>query len=136
MLNRLLLLLIGIALVGSGCDYRKDINSDYHLGCSDEEITMALYITIGDYKTEVVNSTVFAVGYNEDFIIAKQHPRYLWYSDKSRTNYFIIPLTEPVSRSKTHNVIGPLSKDKFDSKNIELGIDKDLPFSIVFENLQ
>ena len=68
-----------------------------------EKITRAYYLTAADvldqcalsynYSEEegcfvIVPRTVFAVGFNDNYIIVKQHPD----NNKKHTNYFIVPI--------------------------------------------
>jgi hypothetical protein len=84
----------------------------------------------------MVKSTVFAVGFNDEFIIVKQHPRtFPDQPDKSITNYFIVPIYSRTIHSMDDDVIGPLGKEDFDKKRIELGI-ADITFTRVLEELK
>lgn len=75
-------------------------------------------------------SKVFCYGYDDDFIIAKQHP---WsYSregstatsslNESVTNRYIV-------EKATENVYGPYDGADFEAKREELGVSVDLQFS-------
>ncbi len=73
----------------------------------------------------IIPEYVFAVGHNDDYIIAKQHPtagfeeRYN-INDKI-TNYYIIDITSN-TRKTDLNVIGPLTKEEFYTLRNELKI--------------
>ena len=66
----------------------------------------------------VISDYVFAVGHNSDFIIAKQHP---YLNDLNVTKYFIIDLKKRKSGNNSF-VIGPLEKEEFGKKTMELNI--------------
>ena len=72
----------------------------------------------------VVGAMVFSVGYNEKYIIAKQHPQTFPKSPNLKiTNYYIVPIDMYVA--KTHQVpIGPLTLEQFNEKRKELNIEK------------
>ena len=125
------------------------------LGCNgiqEEQLVGRYYLTAMDYVDEgmnlsyvlesgdfigVVNSTVFAVGYNDEYIIVKQHPRkFPNPPDKSITNYFIVPIKDQVHASPDENKIGPLTKEEFVIKRKELGISDSLTFTKVFSELE
>lgn len=72
------------------------------------------------YSSEVISGYVFAVGNNSDFIIAKQHP---YLNDLTVTKYFIIDIKKSESGIDSL-VIGPLEKEDFDNKRIELNISE------------
>jgi hypothetical protein len=60
-----------LCLVLSGCsDYEKQLINGYYLIGIDGKDYMAIQKKMG----VVVDYTVFAVGYDDNFIIAKQHP--------------------------------------------------------------
>lgn len=114
--------------------YTKQITGPYELSAVDEKEAMSIYADDkGVSGIGIIGRTVFAIGYNEDYIIAKQHPD----NDKSIINYYIIPLKYNVNRvsSIDENKIGPLTSMQFDLKRKELKIDQ-VKFSIVFHDLE
>lgn len=125
------------------------------LGCNgiqEEQLVDRYYLIAMDYVEEgmnlsyvlesgdfigVVNSTVFAVGYNDEYIIVKQHPRkFPNPPDKLITNYFIVPIKDKVHASPDENKIGPLTKEGFVIKRKELGVSDSLTFTKVFSELE
>jgi hypothetical protein len=73
----------------------------------------------------VVPEYVFAVGHNDDYIIAKQHPtsgfEHGYEIDTTSTNYYVVDMNR--RDSKTGNkVFGPLTLSKFDSLTTKLKI--------------
>jgi hypothetical protein len=78
----------------------------------------------------VVPPTVFAVGWNTSFIIAKQHPLKPRASkpDKSTTTFWIIRVADRA-------VIGPLSEPEFELTRIRLGVPIELEFRKQFPDL-
>lgn len=110
-----------------------EINKDYYVDYIDSESQMSIFYTYnGKDDIGVVNETVFAVGYNDEFIIAKQHPD----GNKQITNYLIIPLKFKLHIDPEENKFGPLNFQEFQNKRIELKIPKNLQFTEVFENLE
>ena len=72
---------------------------------------------------------VYAIWYNDDFIIAKQHPwNRDWEPAINITKYYIIPLKNPVSEFPDKNFIGPLDKGEFIKKIKELKITDKIIF--------
>ncbi|WP_431157850.1 DUF3997 domain-containing protein [Winogradskyella poriferorum] len=110
------------------------IIGNYEVSWIDSPRTRAIcekYSATG--STVLVPQYVFAIGYNSEFIIAKQHPtsdfKEGYKIDVSVTNYFIIDI-----RNGTH-VIGPLNKKSFFEQKSKLDIDE-LKFTRVYsENL-
>ncbi len=75
-------------------------------------------------SSQVVPEYVFAVGHNDDFIVAKQHPVSGDYEiDTKTTNYFIVDMKRNVL-TKGSNVFGPLKINQFDSLRKILQIEK------------
>jgi hypothetical protein len=73
----------------------------------------------------VIPEYVFAVGHNEDFIIAKQHPTSGFEGgyeiNDNITNFYIIDINNKTQKIDK-NIFGPLTKQKFDSLRMELNI--------------
>jgi hypothetical protein len=74
----------------------------------------------------IVPNYVFEVGYNEHFIIAKQHPMSGHHEGfniiTSVTNYFVIDMDNPTTRTG-YLVYGPLSRWEFDSLSTKLKLE-------------
>lgn len=141
MKTKLFLFLIIVALSLYGCvgtAYKENLTKGYSMSAMDVMTDMSLVFENEEgYSFDVVTSTVFAVGYNDEFIIIMQHPReFPNPPDKSVINHFIIPLEDRVSGSPESNVVGPFSKGEFEIKRRELGIPDDLIFSKVIKELQ
>ena len=104
----------------------KHLTDQFYLGASDVKEQMSITY---HYKDQtyfgIVDQTVFAVGYNDDFIIAKRHPS-SWdlEIDRHITEYYLIDVravkaeravyeeqTSSVHRMETdahgHKVLGP-----------------------------
>jgi|SRR6218665_440281 len=85
-------------------------------------------------SSQVVGDYVFAVGHNDDFIIAKQHPSNGFEGgfkvDTKITNYFIVDMNQKVIK-KGNNVWGPLSRKEFDEIREELRIE-DIEFDQLY----
>lgn len=113
-------------------DFSEPLTANYELDAIDVKRDMSIYVSIDESWVGVVDATVFAVGYNEDFIIAKQHPDF----DKRVTNYYIIPLKFKVADSPDENRIGPLTEREFMEKRKELGVPRSLQFTRVFKDLE
>ncbi|WP_299673525.1 DUF3997 domain-containing protein [uncultured Tenacibaculum sp.] len=75
------------------------------------------------YSSGIISGYVFAVGNNSDFIIAKQHP---YLNNLTVTKYFIIDIKKRESGINS-SIIGPLEREDFNKKRIELNIS-DLKF--------
>ena len=82
-MKRLLIILIIISTILSGCIFGDDqyefkkLTKDFWLNWTVEENNKTLLLSTekdGNGGTILIKETVFAVGYDDNFIIAKQHP--------------------------------------------------------------
>ena len=135
----------GIVLIFSllitGCDYNfnKELVDGYDVGAIDSRYSMSIYGMDGNYSVGVIPPTVYAVGYNDSFIIAKQHPQAKpgLSADKTITHYFIIPVKANNGNiSVVKNVVGPLDEAQFKRMRQEYSIPESLDFQIVFDDLK
>lgn len=77
-----------------------------------------------------VDAMVFAVGWNGRYVVAKQHPA----GDRSKTDYFIIDsLRDSDLANLSDVVLGPLSKDEYSKKAVELKLPD---FTKVLQSLE
>lgn len=117
-----LLILLSIL---SGCawldksEHEKIIGS-YEVGWNDLERNRCISKSIpncdGCFEV-IIDNYVYAVGHNEDFIIAKQHSA----ADTLSVNYFVIDIKANEKINKT-GVYGPLSLKDFDSLVVKFKI--------------
>ncbi|PQJ11599.1 hypothetical protein CJD36_007325 [Flavipsychrobacter stenotrophus] len=81
--------------------------------------------------TEIIAEGVCAVGYNDKYIIAKQHPVVQNKVDRSVTNYFIVTIQLSPGKDEPFLPAAPLSLKDFETQKHRLGID-DLAFTKVY----
>lgn len=83
----------------------------------------------------IIQPTVFAIGFDDNYIIAKQHPRiFTKFSDKKVTNFFILPRKRIFDWRTKNGLIGPLTENEFIKKRAELKIADEVKFTI--ENVE
>ncbi len=128
--------LVSIIVVLSSCNgFVKDVEviDRYHLVAvdTDEGLGLAYKIDSSDNYVGVVSETVFAIGYNNDYIIAKQHPD----NNRKIINYFIVPVYKEYTLFPKKGIIGPLTLQQFHVKTQELAIDN-LTFTKEIESLK
>jgi hypothetical protein len=100
----------------------KNLNGGYYLGYIDTPDQMTIYNSDG---VGVIGSTVFSVGQNDKYIIAKQHPNGI----RGEICFYIIS----IERQK---VYGPMRYDYEVSqikKELNVG---DIDFTIVYHDLE
>ena len=117
----------------SGCGYVHDeqLTGPYRLIAVDTLDQMSLSYGLSDGNViERIGETVFAVGWNERYIVAKQHPNNdlsitaFYYLDRSRDSTYADP---------SASVTGPLSEAEFSTRQAELGLPE---FSRTIKSLQ
>lgn len=124
----LLACLSSCSLVDSGVEWR---GGPYVLVWADTEADTSLSRDLGGGAwIGRVDATVFAVGRNDKFVVAKQHPA----GDRNRTDYFIVDaLRDSDMADPSDVVLGPLSKEEYDRKAVELTLPE---FSKVLRSLE
>jgi uncharacterized protein YceK len=125
----------------SGFAIRKKVVDNYYLIAPDEEEQLDLsYCDPSDQEgcSTIISETVFAVGHNQEYIIAKQHPRvFPKTSNKSITNYFILPINKKDRHGRDNfGLIGPLTFEQFNKRKKELNIPDNVKFIILKESLK
>jgi len=109
-----------------GRAYDDDLGNGYAVWAADtiEEAMIVRKGKEGSTSTRVVQPTVFAYGWNDDFIIAKQHPRKDRKVDTSLTYWYIVEVV-------SGDVHGPLSKDEFNKLRTKLKVPAEISFKTV-----
>jgi len=136
-----------VALSLTGCGWFWDFDTywrseRYILVAVDTKPQMSLAFDVmyhghkGSSSIGLVGPTVFELGADDRFIVAKQHPaldpgatKY----DRAITNYFVVTRTSSlVFRDRKQGVVGPLTASEFErmAKNLKLP-----PFSVRFDDL-
>ena len=124
----------------AGCfrhQYKKPITGRYYLYAyaADEDMTIMHFDKYGGL--EIIGPTVFSIGYDKNFIIAKQHPTiYPEKENKQITNYFIISLKQPVTWTSDSIATGPLNENEFLEMRKKLMIADTLSFFINFNSIK
>ena len=126
------LLILQSCYFGAGL-VEQDLPNDFFLFANNSQDEMSIWFQAEEYSNQlIVPETVFAVGYNNDFIIAKSHPKDLKNGiNKSVTNYHIIIVAEKNPKQSTS-----LTLEQFDFDKKRLNIPDKLEFEIVFAELE
>lgn len=130
-----ILLLILLSSCGDYLKEVKDLPNNYVLleGSDFNGIELSYKLDKGGYLGTVMPS-VYEIGYNDSFIIAKRHPsEWGFFPDTSITEYYVIPLGSKINRLPERNVYGPLSEEEFLKLRVKLGISDTLLFSNKYE---
>ena len=128
-----LLSIFAVAIFVGGCPflgpvYKEDLGNGYVVCALD--VMENAHIIIKDKERPsggswVVPRTVFAYGWNKDFILAKRHPEKKDRTvDTSVTYWYIVE----VASGKVH---GPLSEGEFNSLRTKLKVPAELSFKTI-----
>jgi hypothetical protein len=124
------ILLISLACGGIGLAYEHDLTGDYAVWAPDlvEQAAIVQKIPGTSSATVIVDSMVVAYGWNDDFIIAKQHPNLDGFDqvDTGLTHWFIVQVA-------TGDVYGPLAEKEYLQYRKEFNIPDDLDFTRTIE---
>ena len=124
----------------SGCFFFDNdfdpIVAEYNIGWIDTEETRSICkgLEVGDTGGEtVVQEYVFAVGHNNQYIVAKQHPLDYTKSpivDTKTINYFVIDYTKHPYAGQ-QGIFGPIDLNAYKKLNSELGIGE-VEFDMIY----
>ncbi|AFD06703.1 DUF3997 domain-containing protein [Solitalea canadensis] len=120
-----------------GCKGLTDrrITDRYYLVTMETKENVSIAYSINDDNTsflDVVKPCVYSIGYNDKYILAKQHPLQSHNNvNTSITNYYIIPIYKEFNYSPEKEVIGPLTLEQFNLKRKVLMI----PNEVIFQDL-
>ena len=111
-----------------GFAYEEKLIGDYGLIAVDvmEQMSVSKFRN-GSARVAVINETIFATGWNDEFLIAKQHPN-PGRIDRSVTNFYILRVTDG-------ELFGPYTESEFRKARHRLQLPESLQFTRVFERL-
>ena len=128
-----LLSIFAVAIVMGGCcffhfpAYKADLVNGYAVWAVDvmKDASVVHKHKSGSSATTVVPHTVFAYGWNDDFILAKRHPEKKDRKvDISVTYWYIIEVT-------SGDVHGPLNQDEFRKLRTKLKVSEEISFKTI-----
>lgn len=127
-----LLLILQSCYFGAGL-VEKEIINNYFLFANNKLDEMSIWFHSEEHSYQlIIPETVFAVGENGDYIIAKSHPKNKKNGlDKSITYYHIIEV-----RKKKTNQYSNLTLEQFNKKREELNIPNSLSFKLTYKELE
>jgi len=107
-----------------GLVYEEDLAAGYAVWATDtmQDAGIVHKDKGGSGATGVVPRTVFAYGWNDDFIIAKRHPEKNRKVDTGTTYWYIVEVA-------SGNVHGPLSEGEFSNLRTKLKLPAELSFT-------
>jgi len=124
-------LILSITSCGA-CDYtyQKQIGENYFLRAIDMKESMCIGFGTKDSNEGIVPSTIYEVQWNDDIILAKQHP-----NNSNETYYYLIRKTKFGLEKGTKYMEGPISE--YEAKNIlkEAGVKLPLENKEFFSDL-
>ena len=138
MKTKFIIFLIGIAFIGCDMAIKDNIVGNYYITAADvgEQAALSYKDSEGENYYHVIQSCVYSVGFNDKFIVAKQHPyEFVKGIDKSVTLYYILPILSERDWNIDDGLIGPLDKNQFKVKSDSLGI-QNIGFTIVYDYMK
>lgn len=129
----MLIFLFQSCLFGAGL-VEREITDDYWLFANNEMHEMSIWHHSENRSGGelIVEETVFAIGYNDNFIIAKSHPKNSTNQlNKNITQFHIIQINK--SSDYNHK---RLTKDEFKTIGEAIGVPNDLGFTIIYKELE
>jgi hypothetical protein len=122
----LILLMLTLACGGIGLAYEQDLSGPYAVWAPDSVEQAAIVEKIPDSSgaTVVIDAMVFSYGWNDDFIIVKQHPNAdgIDAVDAGVTQWFILDVAN-------EKVYGPLTEEAYHRTRRDLGVPDSLDFT-------
>ncbi len=116
----------------SGCRgfaYEKRMVGKYGLVATDVMEQMSVCKFHSNGATVLIPKTVFAVGWNDDFIIAQQHPCELNRINREETCFYILRISDEMVEKYS-------DEQSFQEGRKRLNVSGKLGFTLVFEGLR
>src|SRR4051812_21959342 len=116
---------ISFMLSGCGLAVKEIIVDNYYLVAPDvdEQLSIGMATSYNDVIDILILPTVYEIGNNKRFIIAKQHPE----NNKNITNYFIIDILNKDGHKSS--VIGPLTYEQYIYSREKLNVPEEITFT-------
>ena len=133
-------LIICVLSCGGSLDVEEHLFDKYYLIATDtkEDLNLSYHESTDNpnYGT-IIKATVFAIGYNDKYILIKQHPRnFPDPPNRKITNYYIIPVKKKFNWKSMNGLLGPMTLNQFIEKKKELHISDSLTFNKVMNDLE
>ena len=125
-----LLSIFAVTILMVGCCrfgdfYHEDLGNGYVVIAADIIQQVHISIKEGSGSSEVVPPMVFAYGWNDDFVLAKQHSLKSHRKvDTSITYWYIVEVA-------SGNVHGPLSEGEFNKLRTKLKVPAEISFKTI-----
>lgn len=128
---------LGLLIGCNGLSIKKEIVKNYYLVVSDDISELALSYHLPSDENNypfVIGPQITAIGFNRNFLIAKQKAMKIGLAVKTtdKENYFILPLKDSMDWKTMNGLMGPLSLNQFKRKMDSLGLLQNLKFTKEF----
>ncbi len=120
MIRLSLYFITAFCFVGCGFVHDEEIVGPYRLIAVDTDSQMNVSYDSGDGSAiGRIPETVFSIGYNQKYIVAKQHPN----NNRAVTNFFYLDTSKDcVYANPEDSVVGPLTDHEFSVVSVKLGL--------------
>jgi hypothetical protein len=105
-------------LCGCGFVHDERVTRDYRLIAVDvfDQMTLSRRLPDGNAISRI-NETVFAVGWNDRYVVAKQHPA----KNRKVTHYYYLDMSrDSIYADPSQSVTGPLTETEFKQHQADL----------------
>lgn len=141
MMRRINQLFVGfIIIICQACYFgagliETELTDNFSLFANNDMDEMRIWYFPGEHRSNlIVRETVFAVGYNDEFIIAKSHPKNSENQiDKNVILYHIVQVENCKTNPKES---AGMTREQFEFRRRQLNIPSDLQFTKVFAELE
>jgi len=126
----MVLTVIQSGCIGGGVFYKETLTGRFAFWAVDSltENSLVEESVDGRAARVLVEPTVFAAGFDDQFIIVARHPRHGVEVDRTTTEYFVVSLVD----SAVH---GPATAESFPELRVRLGVSPQLQLSKRIEQL-
>lgn len=126
--------LLSLCVMTAGCGgaaHYEQLTGNYLLIATSSSDQMEISYDVGDGGSiGRINETVFSVGWDQRYIVAKQHPN----NDRAVTNYYYLEMAKDSRYADpSASVTGPMTAQEFASKQNELKLP---PFTRTIKSLE
>lgn len=133
MTNKLLMMGLAPLLSSCGLVEKKHLVGNYYLVAANapEQMEIIFNSNPGERQSQKrIGETVYAVGWNDDYLVAKQHPR----NDRRIENYYYLEIRRDYEFAAPNaSVIGPLTEAEFKRRKAQLGLPE---FRMIIDSLE
>lgn len=130
-----------LILFVTACDYsyQKEIGKNYYVRAVNSPVTMDIGFGTSDISEVLIKQTVFEVHWNDNFALVKRHPSEgitHEFIEKNIIEYYIVKKIKYGEEKASQNIEGPMNREEFEERKVELGLSETQMESVTFDDLK